>query len=99
MLLATFTAAVAPVRRNHIATVGGLMCIVHVAKVAVFDNLGVGFGSYRPLMGAMIATSVVGIWLGRMALGRIPERLFRITSQVILTALALRLIWIATAAP
>jgi uncharacterized membrane protein YfcA len=98
-LLATFTAAVAPDRRNHIATVGGLMCIVHVAKIVAFGILGVGFGSYAPLMAAMIATSIIGTWLGKMVLDRIPERLFRIAFQIILTVLALRLIWIAAGGP
>ena len=36
-----------------------------------------------------------GIWLGGKALDRIPERLFRIGFQIVLTVLALRLIWIA----
>ena len=94
-LLATFTTAVAPDRRNHIATVGALMTIVHIAKLAAFGILGVGFGSYAPLMAAMIATSIAGAWLGKMVLDRIPERAFRIAFQVILTVLALRLIWIA----
>ena len=71
------------------------MSIVHIAKLVAFGILGVGFGSYAPLMAAMIATSIAGTWLGKMALDRIPERLFRITFQAILTVLALRLIWIA----
>ncbi len=98
-LLATFTAAVAPDRRNHIGTLGGLMCIVHVSKLAAFGVLGVEFGSYAPLMATMIALSFAGTWLAKLALERIPERLFRITFQIILTVLALRLIWIATGAP
>ncbi len=98
-LLATFTAAVAPDRRNHIATVSGLMCIVHVAKLAAFGAIGVGFGSYAPLMAAMIASSVIGAWLARMTLDRIPERLFRILFQTLLTLLALRLIWVAAGGP
>lgn len=91
-LLAAFTAAAAPDRRNHIATLGGLMSIVHIAKLVTFGFLGVEFGSYAPLVVAMIATSFVGIWLGKPVLDRIPERLFRITFQVILTLLSLRLI-------
>jgi uncharacterized membrane protein YfcA len=94
-LLATFVAAVAPDRRNHIATVGGLMSVVHIAKLLAFGVLGVGFGSYVPLMAAMIVTSIAGTWLGKMILEPIPERLFRISFQIILSVLALRLIWIA----
>lgn len=98
-LLATFTAAVAPDRRNHIATVSSLMCIVHIAKLVAFGLLGVGFGSYVPLIVAMIATSFIGTWLGKRVLDVIPERLFRIAFQTILTVLALRLIWIAAGGP
>jgi len=94
-LLAPFTAAVAADRRNHIATVAGLMCIVHIAKIFAFGILGVGFGSYAPLMAAMIATSFLGTWIGTVVLDRIPERTFRIGFLAILTVLALRLIWIA----
>jgi len=96
-LLATFTAAVAPNRRNHVATLGGLMAITHIAKLVAFGALGVGVGAYAPLMAAMIATSFVGTWLGKMALDKIPERGFRAAFQLILTVLAIRLIWIAIA--
>ena len=98
-LLASFTAAVAPDRRNHIATVSALMAIAHIAKPAAFGVLGIGFGAYAPLMAAMFATSILGTWLGSLALDRIPERLFRIGFQVILTLLALRLIWVAAGGP
>ena len=94
-LLATFTTAIAPDRRNHIATLGGLMTIVHLAKLAAFGLLGVSFGNYGLLIVAMIATSFMGTWLGKFALDRIPERLFRIAIQTVLTLLALRLIWVA----
>jgi len=84
--------AASPDRRNHIATLGGLMSIVHIAKLVAFGILGVEFGSYAPLVAAMILTSWIGIFLGRPVLDRIPERLFRITFQIILTLLSLRLI-------
>ena len=94
-LLATFTVAVAPQRRNHIGTLGALMCIVHVSKIVAFGVIGVEFGNYAPLMAMMIALSYAGTWLARLALERIPERLFRLVFQIILTVLALRMIWIA----
>lgn len=94
-LLAAFTAAIAPDRRNHIATLGGLMTIVHIAKLAAFGLLGVSFGEYWPLIAAMIATSFIGTYIGKFALDRIPERIFRIAIQTMLTVLALRLIWVA----
>ena len=94
-LLATFTAAHAPDRRNHIAMVGILMSIVHIAKLTTFGLLGVSFGSYVPLIATMIAASFLGTWLGKGVIDRIPERAFRIGFQIVLTVMALRLIWIA----
>ena len=94
-LLSAFTAAVAPDRRNHIAMVGILMSIVHIAKLTAFGLLGVSFGSYVPLMVTMIAISFLGTWIGKHAMDRIPERIFRIGFQILLTLLGLRLIWLA----
>ena len=54
--------------------------------------IGVGFGSYAALLAVMIALSFVGTWAAKLALERIPERLFRVTFQIILTVLAMRLI-------
>ena len=94
-LLAAFTAAIAPDRRNHIATIGGLMTIVHLAKLTAFSLLGVSFGGYWPLIAAMVVTSFIGTYVGKFALDRIPERIFRIAVQTMLTLLSLRLIWMA----
>ena len=94
-LLASFTVAIAPDRRNHIATLGALMSIVHIAKLAAFILLGVSFGNYVPLIAAMIVTSFIGTWIGKYALDIVPERLFRIAIQTMLTLMALRLIWVA----
>lgn len=57
------------------------MAIVHTIKLVAFGILGVGFGSYAPLMAAMIATSFMGAWIGKAALDRIPERLFALHSR------------------
>ena len=47
------------------------------------------------LLGAMVATAALGNWVGRRVLVRMPERIFRIVLKTLLTALALRLLWIA----
>ena len=46
-----------------------------------------------PLIVAMIATAAFGNWVGGRALNRIPERLFRVVFQILLTVLALRLLY------
>src|SRR5579862_4391106 len=52
-LLAPFVAASTPDRRVHVATMGALMAIAHVAKIAAFGVIGFAIGRYVPLMAAM----------------------------------------------
>jgi uncharacterized membrane protein YfcA len=94
-LIAPFVANASPDRRNHAATMGALMCLSHIAKIVAFGALGVGVGVYAPLIVAMIAACAFGSWVGGRALNRIPEKLFRVVFQILLTVLALRLLWVA----
>lgn len=94
-LIAPFVANASPDRRNHAATMGALMCSSHVTKIVVFGLLGVSVGAHVPLVLAMIAGGALGSWVGGKALNRVPERLFRIVFQTLLTVLALRLLWVA----
>jgi uncharacterized membrane protein YfcA len=94
-LVAPFVASAAPDRHAHAATLGALMAIVHIAKLAVFGIIGFALGSYVPLMAAMIVTGAAGNWLGEVALGYISEARFRLMLKLILTALGLRLLWVA----
>ena len=96
-LLAPFVASHAPDRRNHAATLGALMLISHLAKLAAFGFIGVAIGSFVPLMAAMIVAGAAGNWLGELALDRTSEQRFRLIFQLVLTALALRLLWTAAA--
>jgi uncharacterized membrane protein YfcA len=94
-LLAPFVASAAPDRYNHAATLGALMTIAHIAKLAAFGFIGFAIGSFVPLMAAMIVTGALGNWLGEAALGYTSEQRFRLILQLVLTALGLRLIWMA----
>ena len=96
-MLAPLVASSAPNRHSQVATFGALMGITHIAKLVAFGFLGFAIGRYIPLMGAMIATGAVGNWLGEMALNRTSERAFRIVFRLVLTLLALRLVWVAVA--
>jgi uncharacterized membrane protein YfcA len=94
-LLAPFVASAAPNRYNHAATLGALMLISHTAKVAAFGFIGFAIGSFVPLMVAMVLAGAAGNWLGEMALDYTSEGRFRLILQLVLTALGLRLIWMA----
>ena len=50
-------------------------------------------GAYLPLIGLMILGTVAGNWIGQRTLTRMPEKLFRRVFQVLLTVLALRLLF------
>jgi len=94
-LVAPFVASIAPDRRNHAATVGALMSLVHIAKMAAFGVIGFSIGNYAWLIVAMIFAGAVGNWLGQAALNRLPERRFRLILRVVLSALAARLLFAA----
>lgn len=94
-LVAPFLNSASPDRRNYVATFGAVMAIAHTAKMGAFMLAGVAIGVYAPLMAAMIATMVLATWLGRKVLDRVPERQFRVVLKIILSLLALRLLWVA----
>jgi uncharacterized membrane protein YfcA len=94
-MLAPFVAASTPDRRVHVATMGALMTITHLAKIAAFGVIGFAIGRYAPLMVAMIVTGAVGNWVGEVALLRTKEQHFRLLLQLALTLLGLRLLWSA----
>ncbi len=93
-LLAPFVAGATEDRRYLPPTLSLLMTIVHVAKLVAFGALGIGVGAYLPLIGAMIAVSVFGNFVGSRVLDRVPERAFRIVFQIVLTGLGIRLLWV-----
>ena len=76
-----------------VATHAAFMSIQHAIKVAVFGLLGFAFVSYLPLIAAMIASGFVGTLLGKAVLTRFGHRYFQTVLNIILCALALRLIW------
>ncbi len=92
-LLSPFIASASPDRRNHAATMAALMGMAHIAKLVAFGVVGVAIGAYAPLMATMIVAGTFGNWVGARALNRIPERAFRIVFQILLTVLALRMLW------
>lgn len=92
-IVAPIVASASPDRRNHAATLGALMMIVHILKLGAFAAIGFSVWDYAPLIAAMVSTGALGNWVGELALSRTSERRFRLILQIGLTLLALRLIW------
>ena len=93
--LSPFVAFACKNRHVHVSTMATLMGITHVAKLIAFGLIGLGIGAYLPLIGFMIFGAVIGNWIGQRTLSRMPERLFRRLFQVLLTLLAIRLLYSA----
>lgn len=84
-------------RVAHIATHAMCMSVQHGLKLVTFGALGFAFGPYLPLALGMIASGFLGTLVGRQLLHRISERRFQLVLKLLLTALALRLLWGALA--
>lgn len=94
-LIAPFVASISPDRRKYAATTSALMAMSHIIKLITFALMGFAIGAYLPLMAAMVVTAALGNWVGKRLLVRLPEHVFRIILKTLLTALALRLLWVA----
>ncbi len=82
-----------PDRRIIVATQAAIMTAQHLSKVAVFAALGFVIGPWLPLVAAMIASGLVGTVTGSHLLERLPERTFRLGLKLLLSAIALGLVW------
>mgnify|MGYP006118528227 CR=1 FL=1 len=91
--LSPFVAFASKNRHIHVSTMATLMAITHIAKLAAFGFIGIAIGAYLPLIVLMIAGTVVGNLIGKRTLDRVPEKLFRWIFQILLTLLAVRLLF------
>jgi uncharacterized membrane protein YfcA len=97
-LVAPFVNAASPTRQNFVATHASLMTFQHLFKVVVFGVLGFAFGPYIPLLVGLLLFGALGTYTGRAVLNRLPEKVFRVALQTILTLLAVRLLYAAAMA-
>ncbi len=80
-------------RLEHVATHSACMVAQHLIKVAAFGLLGFAYGPYLPLIIAMIASGFLGTVIGKRVLVKMQDRNFHLVLSVVLTLLALRLLW------
>ncbi len=92
-IVGPFVAAASPDRRNHVSTMSALMAITHTAKMLAFAWVGFALTAYVPLIAAMIVGGMIGNSWGERTLNRMREEWFRMTFKVVMTALAVRLLW------
>jgi len=80
-------------RVEHVATHSACMVAQHFIKVVAFGLLGFSYGPYAGLVIAMVLSGFLGTVLGKHVLVRMNDVLFHRVLAVILSALALRLLW------
>lgn len=78
-----------------VATHAACMVVQHAAKVAAFGVLGFAFTEWLALVVAMLAAGQAGTMVGARILKAMPERVFALSFRILLTLLALRLLWSA----
>ncbi len=80
-------------RQATVATFAAAMTLQHAPKMLVYSVAGFVFYEWLPLALAMILAGVVGTQLGLKVLFKTSDQRFSQVFNLLLTALALRLIW------
>ncbi|KAA3651021.1 MAG: sulfite exporter TauE/SafE family protein [Proteobacteria bacterium] len=80
-------------RFTTVATFSAAMSFQHATKAVVFQEAGFDLTAMLPLIIAMIASGAIGTWIGLHLLKRMQDAHFARLFNLVLTALALRLIW------
>lgn len=92
-LVAAFLRALRLDRLQYVATFSTCMLLQHGLKVGVFALAGFAFAPWVPFLAAMLIAVFAGSWLGRHVLVRMDNVLFHRALAVVLTVLALRLLY------
>ncbi len=80
-------------RFSKVGTFSGVMVIQHGLKGVVFGIAGFAFAPYIPLVALMVGAGFLGTLVGKRVLLKQNEDRFGIILDVVLTLLALRLLW------
>jgi uncharacterized membrane protein YfcA len=75
------------------STFASCMTFQHSLKAIVFTMVGFSFWQWLPLVVAMIISGAIGTWLGLKLLNQIPVDKFKLAFKVILSLLAVRLLY------
>lgn len=92
-LVAAFIKQVFVDRFRTVATFATAMSLQHILKVYVFEQAGFPIGTWLPLLCCMVASGAIGTWLGLKVLKKVPDHHFHTLFNMILTLLALRLMY------
>lgn len=83
-------------RLNLVATSAACLVLQHALKILIFGLLGFAYSPYFLLILLMICSGFIGTLIGRKLLIKADEQRFQAWLNIILSALALRLIYLAS---
>ncbi|MGD2167872.1 MAG: sulfite exporter TauE/SafE family protein [Gammaproteobacteria bacterium] len=76
-----------------VATFGAAMSVQHTFKAVVFQAAGFDLRPWIWLMIAMVISGAIGTWCGLRLLRRFPAQHFQTVFKIVLSLLAIRLLW------
>lgn len=80
-------------RHQFVANQAVTALMMHIFKVFAFGVLGFAFAPWIPLIVGMVATGFLGTLAGSRLLGKMNEATFKKGFRIVMTLLALNLIW------
>ncbi len=80
-------------RFKTVATFAAAMSLQHICKIVVFQNAGFNLIPWLPLLIAMICSGAIGTFIGLKLLRRMSDHNFGRIFKIVLSLMALRLIW------
>lgn len=92
-LVAAFIKQLEVDRFRTVATFAMAMSLQHGVKIVVFEGMGVSLADWCPLLICMILSGTLGTWMGFKMLKRVADKHFQAAFSLMLTLLAIRLIW------
>ncbi len=92
-LVGAFVKQVHVARLTTIATFAFAMTLQHVTKLAVFGVAGFEFIPWLPLLILMVLSGSLGTWFGLKFVKKMSDVYFNRAFNIVLTGLALRLVW------
>lgn len=84
-------------RHALVGTFAACLLVLEAIRAGGYAVTGFAYGPYAAAIAIATVTGFAGTWCGKQLIGHIPEEKFRIIMRLLVSALALRLIWTGVA--